>query len=140
MDQKIWLWRKKSTEKTILSTDKLNISQKDNGKETLVTDKRELENELYKLNQKLTSVLSDYSYKDELVKKHENTALQATVGRETAESEAICLKQQLDEAFQQKVASEERVTNLDAALEECMRQLWFVRQEKEQSIRVTNVI
>ncbi|KAK8486916.1 hypothetical protein V6N11_033084 [Hibiscus sabdariffa] len=136
MDQKIWLWRKKSTEKTILSTDKLNISQKDNEEEiqTLVTDKRELENELYKLNQKLASALSDCSYKDELVKKHENTALQASAGRETAESEAASLRQQLDEALQQKVASEERVTNLDAALKECMRQLRFVRQEQEQRI------
>ncbi|KAE8707050.1 putative OTU domain-containing protein [Hibiscus syriacus] len=136
MDQKIWLWKKKSTEKTSLSTHKLNISQKDNVEEiqTFVTDKRELENELNKLNHKLASALSDCNYKDELVKKHENTALQATAGREKAESRAASLKQELDEALQQRVASEERVTNLDAALKECMRQLRFVRQEQEQRI------
>ncbi|KAE8709554.1 filament-like plant protein 7-like isoform X3 [Hibiscus syriacus] len=134
MDQKIWLWRKKSTEKTSLSTDKQNISQNDNGEETLVTDKRELENELNKLNHKLASALSDCSYKDELVKKHENTTLQATAGREKAESIAASLTQELDEALQLRVASEERVTHLDAALKECMRQLRFVRQEQEQRI------
>ncbi|GMI86460.1 hypothetical protein HRI_002315300 [Hibiscus trionum] len=136
MDQKIWLWRKKSTEKTILSTDKQNISQKDNEEEiqTLVTDKRELENELFKLNQKVAAALSDCSYKDELVKEHQNNALQAAAGMEKAELKAASLKQELDEALQQKVASEERVTNLDAALKECMQQLRFVRQEQEQRI------
>ncbi|MFQ6623537.1 hypothetical protein Gotur_004468 [Gossypium turneri] len=136
MDQKIWLWRKKSTEKTILGTDKLNISQKDNEEEMqiLVADKKELENELKILNEKLASALCDCNYKDELVKEHENMALQAIAGREKAESEATSLKEKLDEALQRRVASEERVTHLDAALKECMRQLRFVREEQERRI------
>ncbi|MBA0636251.1 hypothetical protein Godav_022300 [Gossypium davidsonii] len=136
MDQKIWLWRKKSTEKIILGTDKLNISQKGNEEEMqiLVADKKELENELKILNEKLASALCDCNYKDELVKKHENMALQAIAGREKAESEATSLKEKLDEALQRRVASEERVTHLDAALKECMRQLRFVREEQERRI------
>ncbi|KAK5843590.1 Filament-like plant protein 7 [Gossypium arboreum] len=137
MDQKIWLWRKKSTEKIILGTDKLNISQKGNEEEIqiLVADKKELENELKILNEKLASALCDCNYKDELVKERENMALQAIAGREKAESEATSLKGKLDEALQRRVTSEERVTHLDAALKECMRQLRFVREEQERRIR-----
>lgn len=35
MDQKTWLWRKKSTEKIILAADKLNLSKKDNEEEVV---------------------------------------------------------------------------------------------------------
>ncbi|XWS41883.1 hypothetical protein CRYUN_Cryun17cG0120700 [Craigia yunnanensis] len=136
MDQKTWLWRKKSTEKIILATEKLNLSQKDNEEEiqTLVADKGELENEPKILNNKLSSALSDCNSKDELVKKHEKMALEAVAGREKAEAEAVSLKQELAEALQQGVASEERSTHLDAALKERMQQLRFIREEQEQRI------
>ncbi|XWS29808.1 hypothetical protein CRYUN_Cryun24cG0062000 [Craigia yunnanensis] len=136
MDQKTWLWRKKSTEKIILANDKLNLSQKDNEEEiqTLVADKGELENELKILNNKLSSALSDCNSKDELVKRNEKMVLEAVAGREKAEAEAVSLKQELGEALQQRVASEERLTHLDAALKECMQQLRFIREEQEQRI------
>ncbi|XVF17653.1 hypothetical protein REPUB_Repub10bG0141600 [Reevesia pubescens] len=136
MDQKTWFWRKKSTEKIILATEKLNLSQKDNEEEiqTLVADKGELENELKILNNKLASALSDCNSKDELVKKHEKMALEAVAGREKAEAEAVSIKQELGEALQQRVASEERLIHLDAALKECMQQLRFVREEQERRI------
>ena len=44
------------------------------------------------------------------------------------------MKLQLDEALQQKVAGEERLAHLDAALKECMQQPRFVREEQEQRI------
>ncbi|XWS45242.1 hypothetical protein CRYUN_Cryun15aG0119500 [Craigia yunnanensis] len=136
MDQKTWLWRKKSTEKIILATDKLNLSQNDNEEEiqTLVADKGELENELKILNNKLASALSDCNSKDELVKKHEKMAMEAVAGREKAEAESVSLKQEVVEVLQQRVASEERLTHLDATFKECMHQLRFVREEKEQRI------
>ena len=46
----------------------------------------------------------------------------------------LTLKQGLDEALHQRVAREERLTHLDAALKECMQQLRFVREEQEQRI------
>ncbi|XVF59381.1 hypothetical protein PTKIN_Ptkin07bG0271100 [Pterospermum kingtungense] len=136
MDQKTWLWRKKSTEKIILATDKLNLSKKDNEEEvqSLMADTGELENELKILNSKLASALSDCNSKDELVKKHEKIALEAVAAREKAEAEAVSLKQEVAGALQQRVASEERLTHLDVALKECMQQLRFVRDEQEQRI------
>ncbi|XP_022741559.1 filament-like plant protein 7 [Durio zibethinus] len=136
MEHKTWLWRKKSTEKIILPTEKLNLSQKDNEEEIqiLVADKGELENELRILNNKLSSALSHCNTKDELVKKHEKMALEAVAARKKAEAEAVSLKQELGEALQQRVACEERLTHLDTALKEYIQQLRFVREEQEQRI------
>lgn len=44
------------------------------------------------------------------------------------------LKQELNDAVQKRLAGEERVIQLDAALKECMQQLRFVREEQEQRI------
>jgi len=35
MDNKAWLWKKKSSEKTVLSTDKINTSLKGNEEEVI---------------------------------------------------------------------------------------------------------
>ncbi|KAF5752888.1 filament-like plant protein 7 isoform X1 [Tripterygium wilfordii] len=59
---------------------------------------------------------------------------EAIKGWETAEEEVISLKKRLDEALQQRVVEEERLTHLDAALKECMQQLRFVREEQEHRI------
>ncbi|KAK9039657.1 hypothetical protein V6N11_014853 [Hibiscus sabdariffa] len=136
MDQKAWLWRKKASEKIILSTDKVNLSVKDNEDEiqTLVAERRELENELKILSNKLFSALSECNSKDELVKEHEKMAMEAVVGKEKVEAEAVLLKRERDEALQKRVACEERLTHLDVALKECMQQLRFVREEQEQRI------
>lgn len=56
------------------------------------------------------------------------------IGWEKAEAEAVSLKQELDEALQQRVAGEDRVAHLDAALKECMQQLRFVREDQEKRI------
>ncbi|XP_039010305.1 filament-like plant protein 7 [Hibiscus syriacus] len=136
MDQKTWIWRKKASEKIILSTDKVDLSVEDNKDEiqTLVEDRRALENELKILNNKLSSALSECNSKDEFVKKHEKMAMEAVVGKEKVEVEAVLLKQERDEALQMRVACEERLTRLDAALKECMQQLRFVREEQERRI------
>lgn len=46
----------------------------------------------------------------------------------------MLLKQEIDEALQQKCDAEKRLSQLDATLKECMEQLHFVREEQEQRI------
>ncbi|KAF8410095.1 hypothetical protein HHK36_002617 [Tetracentron sinense] len=128
MDHKTWLWRKKSSEKTIVTSDKVNLSLKGYEEETILTVKEvELERSVKDLNQKLSSALSECNTKDDLVKKHVKMAQEAV-------AEAVSLKQELDEALKHRNAAEERSTHLDAALRECMQQLRFVREEQEQRI------
>lgn len=95
-----------------------------------MTEKTDLERDLQVSNEKLSSALSECNVKDNIVKKQVKIAEEAIVGWEKAESEAISLKQELDKVVQQKVASDERVGHLDAALKECMQQLRFVGDEQ----------
>jgi hypothetical protein len=60
-------------------------------------------------------------------------------GWEKAEAEAVALKQQLDTALQQKLATEDRAAHLDGALKECMKQLRHVREEQDQLLHDTLV-
>ncbi|KAL2522735.1 Filament-like plant protein 7 [Forsythia ovata] len=133
MDQNSWLWKKKSTEKTLVS-DKPKISLSRNDEETLLTEKADLEKEIRILNDKLSSALADCNAKDEFAKKQTKIAQEAIFGWDKAETEAISLKQELDKVLQQKAAAEERLSHLDAALKECMQQLRFVREEQESRI------
>ncbi|KAK7386420.1 hypothetical protein VNO78_26639 [Psophocarpus tetragonolobus] len=136
MDQKSWLWRKKSSEKTIISADNTDLTSKENEEvQALLADKEELEKDLKKLNNKLTSALSDCNAKDELVKKQTKIAQEAMAGLKKAEAEVLAMKQDLDEALQQRMVYEERVAHLDGALKECMQQLRFVREEQGQRIQ-----
>ncbi|KAK4262318.1 hypothetical protein QN277_027894 [Acacia crassicarpa] len=135
MDHKAWLWRKKSSEKTTIASDKANLTVKENEEvKELLSDKEELETDLKILNDKLALALSDCKAKDDLVKKQTKIAQEAVAGWEKAESEALSLKQDLEEALQQKIFYEERMTHLDGALKECMHQLRFVREEQEKRI------
>ncbi|KAG4933488.1 hypothetical protein JHK87_047490 [Glycine soja] len=135
MDQKTWLWRKKSSEKTIIAADNTDLSSKENEEvQALVADKEELEKDLKRLNTKLNSALSDSNAKDELVKKQTKFAQEAMAGLKKADAEVLSMKQDLDEALQQRLVYEERVAHLDGALKECMQQLRFVREEQGQRI------
>ncbi|XP_022985873.1 filament-like plant protein 7 [Cucurbita maxima] len=134
MDQKTWLWRKKSSEKITVSSDKLNLSVNKNEEETLLIDKARLEKDLELANDKLSVALSECKTKDELVKKLTNMEQEAIARWEKSKSEAADLKQELNDAVQKRLAGEERVIHLDAALKECMQQLRFVREEQEKRI------
>lgn len=57
------------------------------------------------------------------------------LGWEKAENEVGLLKQQLGTTVQQKSALDDRVSHLDGALKECVRQLRQAREEQEQKIR-----
>ncbi|KAG6663159.1 filament-like plant protein 7 [Carya illinoinensis] len=135
MDNKTWLWRKKSSEKTIVPADqKIHNSSRGNEEEILLTEKAKLEKDVKVLNDKLSSALSECEDKDELEKKHSKMAQEAILGWEKAEADVVSLKEELDEALQQRVASEERSAHLDVALGEYMQQLRFVQEEQEKRI------
>ncbi|TKY70593.1 Filament plant protein 7 [Spatholobus suberectus] len=135
MDHKSWLWGKKATQKTILATDKANLTSKENGEvQAPLTDKEKLEKDLKRLNDKLAFTLSECNAKDEQMKKQTKIVQEAVAGWEKAEAEILAMKQHLEESIQQQLAYEERVAQLDGALKECIQQLRFVREEQEQRI------
>lgn len=84
------------------------------------------------LTEKLSAALLNGSLKDDLVKQHAQVAEDAVAGWESAETEVLCVKQQLETAVHEKVALEAQVTHLDEALKECMRQLRQSRDEKHE--------
>ncbi|PSS29322.1 Filament-like plant protein [Actinidia chinensis var. chinensis] len=135
MDNKTWLWRKKSSEKTLVENTKSDFSSKRNEEEMLPTEKEvSLERSLANLNEKLASALCESAAKDELMARHAKTVEEALRDRDKAEATAVSLKQELDKALQQKAESNERLTQLNAALKESMQQLTSVREEHEQTI------
>ncbi|XP_027150913.1 filament-like plant protein 7 [Coffea eugenioides] len=134
MDHKSWLWKRRSTEKTIISDDKTNLSLSRGEEETLLSDKAQLELDLKILNHKLSSAISECNNKDDFAKQQAKIAQEAIAGWEKTETEALSLKQELEKALQQRSVSEERLLHLDAALKECMLQLRFVREEQEKRI------
>ncbi|XP_057963659.1 filament-like plant protein 7 [Malania oleifera] len=133
MDHKAWLWRKRSSEKTIFVSEKADPSFKGNEKEGLPTVKAP-ERSVKNLNEKLASVICDCNAKDELVTKHAKMAQEAIGGRERAEADAVYLNQELHKALQEGEAAEERLTHLDAALKKCMQQLSSVQEKQEARI------
>ncbi|KAF9623067.1 hypothetical protein IFM89_036203 [Coptis chinensis] len=135
MDHKAWLWRKKSSEKTIVASDKVNVPSMVHGDETHGADRAvELQKSVDSLNEKLSYVLSECKAKDDLATQHAKAEKEALAGWEKTKAEAVSLRQDLDKALQQRVIAEEQISHLDAALKECMQQLRFVREEQEQRI------
>ncbi|XP_010459903.1 PREDICTED: filament-like plant protein 2 [Camelina sativa] len=73
--------------------------------------------------------------KDELVKQHAKVAEDALGGWERAENEVVELKQKLEDAASKNNVLEDRVSYLDGALKECVRQLRQFRDEQEDKIQ-----
>ncbi|TXG52988.1 hypothetical protein EZV62_022157 [Acer yangbiense] len=86
------------------------------------------------LTEKLSAALVNVSAKEDLVKQHAKVAEEAIAGWEKAENEVAVLKQKFEAAVQQNSVLEERVSHLDGALKECVRQLRQARDEQEQKI------
>ncbi|KAG6578967.1 Filament-like plant protein, partial [Cucurbita argyrosperma subsp. sororia] len=97
----------------------------------------ELNNSLEGLSDRLSAALLNLKAKEDLVNQHAKVAEEAIAGWENAENEVGLLKQQLGTTVQQKSALEDRVSHLDGALKECVRQLRLAREEQEQKIRDT---
>lgn len=125
MDQKTWLWRRKSSEKTIL-TNSEEVRSVSSEKET------DLENSLKILNEKLACVVDECSAKDELVEDYRREAEAAAAEKQKGEEEICRLREVLAEVEQQRDAANERLGHLNSTLKECMEQLSVVRQEQEQ--------
>ncbi|KAI3799014.1 hypothetical protein L1987_34302 [Smallanthus sonchifolius] len=115
----------------MIAADKINRGNEDEGN---LADKVELQRNLKILDEKLLAALAEINAKDVVAKKQTNIAREAIQGWEKAETEVLALKQELAKATQQRVADEERVHGADSALEECMLQLRFVREEQEKRI------
>ncbi|KAJ6385706.1 hypothetical protein OIU77_028816 [Salix suchowensis] len=98
MDNKNWLWRKRSSEKTIVATNKFGISVKGIDEETQNTP---IENGSGPVRRKQ----------------------RITAGQEKTEAEVDCVKKELDGALKQGIASNEELSHSDAALKKCMQQL-----------------
>ncbi|RRT49308.1 hypothetical protein B296_00039650 [Ensete ventricosum] len=77
-----------------------------------------------RLTQKLSVALLNVSAKEDLVKQHAK-----------AEAEVVSLKQQLQTTLQKNSALEDKTSQLDGALKECVRQLHQSREEQEEKVR-----
>ncbi|KAJ6315126.1 hypothetical protein OIU78_018587 [Salix suchowensis] len=137
MDNKTWFWRKRSSEKTIVATNKFGISVKGIDEETQnipigngVGPVKAVRN----LNEKLASVLLDCHAKDDHVKENEKSEPGAAAGQEKEEAEVDCLKKELDGNLKKGLAANEKLSHSDAALKKCMQQMNSFREEKEQKI------
>ncbi|XP_012480218.2 filament-like plant protein 7, partial [Gossypium raimondii] len=133
MDHKSWLWKKKTSEKTIVATDKVDVSVKRINEEERMEGGRD--RIVKNLNENLASVLLDNHAKDDLMTKNVKMAPVLNAGQDMAEADAFALKKELHEALRQGKLANEKLTQSEVALKECMQQLNFVRDEQEQRIR-----
>ncbi|OAE35041.1 hypothetical protein AXG93_3253s1060 [Marchantia polymorpha subsp. ruderalis] len=155
-----WPWKKKSQEKVASAPDSTEssprpsphsskffdeqdvskvVSDHNRSSSDVLTQWQQSEAKLKNLSDKLSVAITEITAKDSLVKQHAKVAEEAVSGWEKAEAEAAALKQQLDLTIQHKLATEDRVSHLDGALKECMKQLRHVREEQEQRIHETMV-
>ncbi|BAF15995.1 filament-like plant protein 7 [Oryza sativa Japonica Group] len=116
MDNKTWLWRKKSSERTISTKNKANISEREQEKEKIAR----LERSLQCLNEQISFAQAECVEKDAILAKQAKVAEEAILGWEKAEGEAIAIKTQLDDTLDQKAAIEQRICHLDEALNVAM--------------------
>ncbi|KAJ7965562.1 Filament-like plant protein [Quillaja saponaria] len=89
---------------------------------------------LRNMSEKLSAALVNVSAKEDLVKQHAKVAEEAIAGWEKAQNEVAVHKQQLEVAILRNSALEDRVTHLDGALKECVRQLRQTRDQQEKEI------
>ncbi|XP_058218161.1 filament-like plant protein [Rhododendron vialii] len=152
MEKRKWLWKRKSSEKSPGETESsesvsshsddqepLNASPNHNSHSPEVISKpavtgKEINDSLKVLTEKLSAALANVSAKEDLVKQHAKVAEEAVAGWEKAENEVAVLKQQLESEVQQNSVLEDRVSHLDRALKECVRQLRQGKEEQKQKI------
>ncbi|KAM0976499.1 hypothetical protein FF1_019476 [Malus domestica] len=152
-----WLWKKKSSEKSSGETDSsgsvsshserysdeqeaLKASPNHDAQSPEVTSKAassadDVNDSLKSLAERLSAALVNVSAKEDLVKQHAKVAEEAVAGWEKAENEAAVFKSELEATIQQNSALEDRVSHLDGALKECVRQLRQAREEQEQTVQ-----
>lgn len=156
MEKRKWLWKRKSSDKSpgdSESSESISSpSEKDSdGQEASKASpshdshfpevmsragmaENDVNEVMRSLTEKLSAALVNVSAKEDLVKQHAKVAEEAVAGWEKAENEAAILKERLEVAIQQKKSLEDRVSHLDGALKECVRQLRQGREEQEHKI------
>ncbi|XWS15132.1 hypothetical protein CRYUN_Cryun35bG0067700 [Craigia yunnanensis] len=156
MEKRKWLWKRKSSERSPGETESsgsislhserysddqeaFKASPNNNTQSPEVSSKASANSEdvndsIRSLTEKLSAALVNISAKEDLVKQHAKVAEEAIAGWEKAENEVVVLKQKLEAAVQQNSALEDRVSHLDGALKECVRQLRQAREAQELKI------
>ncbi|KAJ6306992.1 hypothetical protein OIU78_022148 [Salix suchowensis] len=156
MEKRMWMWKRKSSERSSGETNSLGsitshsekftddqdsskASTTDSAQSPEVTSKtvtrdEDVNDRIKSLTEKLSAALVNDSAKDDLVKQHAKVAEEAVAGWEKAENEVMALKKQIEVAIQQKSALEDRVSHLDGALKDCERQLRQAREEQEEKL------
>ncbi|KAJ8531091.1 hypothetical protein K7X08_025822 [Anisodus acutangulus] len=157
MDRRSWLWRRKSSEKSpsgetessagsILSLSERfsddqvllnhNIQSPEVTSKTAPSDE-ELNETVKSLSAKLSEALVNIREKEDLIKQHAKVAEEAVSGWEKAEAEVLIQKRLVDTANQKNSILVERISHLDGALRECLRQLRQAREEQEQNVQTS---
>ncbi|KAL2317808.1 hypothetical protein Fmac_031684 [Flemingia macrophylla] len=113
-----------------------SLDKDENGEDENIKDVHEgdLNDGLKNMSEKLSAALVNVNAKEDLVKQHAKVAEEAIAGWEKAENEVAVLKKQLDTVILRNSVLEDRVTHLDGALKECVRQLRQTREEQEENI------
>ncbi|CAL9131593.1 unnamed protein product [Musa textilis] len=160
MDRRSWLWRRKSSEKSPGETESstsvsshserysdglelsraspndASVSHAQLSRDVLCnTSDGEVHETVKRLTEKLSVALLNTSAKEDLVKQHAKVAEEAVSGWEQAEAEVVALKQQLQTTLQKNSVLEDKISQLDGALKECVRQLHRSREEEEEKVR-----
>ncbi|XP_027913026.1 filament-like plant protein 4 [Vigna unguiculata] len=165
MDRRGWLWKKKSSDKSIKVEDEKPVSyesvvptlssvahvdKQDNSKNKnyvqismesytrmsgLEDQVVNLEDQLKALEAKLSSVYTELNNKDNLVKQHAKVAEEAVSGWEKADAEVVSLRCQLESVSLSKLTVDEKAAHLDDALKECMKQIRIVKEESEHKLQ-----
>ncbi|XP_009416908.2 filament-like plant protein 3 [Musa acuminata AAA Group] len=86
-----------------------------------------------RLTEKLSAALLNISAKEDLVNQHAKVAEDAVSGWEQAESEVAVVKHHLEIALQNNAALEEKNSQLDGALKECVKQLHQLEDREEKT-------
>lgn len=134
MDQKTWLWRKRSAHKSIDPN-----TEAENEAERLQYDKEAaLERTVKSLHEKVASLLCECNAKDNLIAEHAKTAQEAVADQDKVVAEMALKNQELDAAVQQKVEANERSIQLDSSLKDYRQQLSCLKEEQDQ--RVTEAV
>ncbi|KAL5099541.1 hypothetical protein RYX36_003868 [Vicia faba] len=159
MDRRGWPWKKKSSDKPFVTPDSVtstlsSVAHLGNQQEKNCTNKNyvqipmdsytcmtELEGQVVKLEiqvkdleSKLSAAYLDLDNKENLVKQHAKVAEEAVSGWEKADAEVVSLRCQLESITLSKLSCDERVTHLDGALKECVKQIRTIKEESEKKI------
>ncbi|WOL16059.1 hypothetical protein Cni_G24841 [Canna indica] len=152
MDRRSWLWRRRSSDKSPGKTESSGSASSDRHSDEQETSRNSSPNyaqtsevaskdvshdndeTIRTLNEKLSAALSNISAKEDLVKQHAKVAEEAILGWENSEKEVSFLKQQLEVASKKSSSLEDKVIHLDAAIEECLRQLRQTKEDQEQKV------